>query len=242
VNDIRTADEVEKTGRLDKSGTGYIKMTLAMSLGPLVIFLAFAGRFGPKLELLFFGLFALTNVAHVIVFAFVTPSLLNARGEKKKDADKFDRHLIPFLMAFMNILPAVIAGIEVGRLAGGFFRLPLYFGGIALMILASLLEIWAMGVNVHFERYLRIQTDREHRVVQSGPYRIIRHPGYLAYFLRILAFPLSTGSYFSIIPVVVASALIILRTYREDRLLRTGLAGYDRYCASTKYRLIPFVW
>jgi protein-S-isoprenylcysteine O-methyltransferase Ste14 len=242
VKNIRTAGSAEKTGRLGKSGTGYIKKMLGMSFAPPIIFLAFAGRIDLDLELLFFGFFALTSIAHILVFAFANPSLLNVRGEKKKDTDKIDKVLILFLMAFMNILPVIAAGIEVGRLDKGFFCLPLYLVGIAMMILAASLEIWAMGVNVHFERYLRIQTDRDHRVIQSGPYRIIRHPGYLAYFLRILAFPLSTGSYFSIIPVALALALIILRTYREDRLLLTSLAGYDRYCASTKYRLIPFVW
>jgi protein-S-isoprenylcysteine O-methyltransferase Ste14 len=241
VKDKRTADSAKKTGRLGKSGASYIKMMLGMAFAPPIVFLIFAGRIDLDLELLFFGISAFTSIAHILVFAFANAGLMNVRGEKKKDTDKIDKVLVQFLMAF-NILPAMAAGIEVGRLGQGFFRLPLYIGGIAMLILAALLEIRAMGANVHFERYLRIQTDRDHRVVQSGPYRIIRHPGYLAYFLRILAFPLSTGSYYSIIPVAAALVLIILRTYREDRFLQAGLAGYDRYCASTKYRLFPLIW
>lgn len=242
MEDKTTAATAKKTGRLDKFGAGYIRMMLSMAFAPALIFLVFAGRLDMPLELIFFGFFSCTGIAHILVMVFANPGILNARGEKKKGIDKSDKVLVLFLMAFMNILPAIAAGIEVGRLGRGFFNLPLYIAGIAMMLLAALLEIWAMGVNAHFERYLRIQIDRDHRVVQSGPYRIIRHPGYLSYFLRIVAFPLSMGSYFSIIPVAVALALIILRTYREDRLLLTSLEGYDRYCASTKYRLFPLIW
>lgn len=96
--------------------------------------------------------------------------------------------------------------------------------------------------NEHFEQFVRIQSDRQHRVVTTGPYRLIRHPGYLAAILGALAGPLLFGSAWASIPAGLMAILLVWRTFREDLTLRNELEGYTQYCAQTPSRLIPFVW
>ena len=99
-----------------------------------------------------------------------------------------------------------------------------------------------MVENEHFEKFVRIQADRNHRVVTTGPYRTIRHPGYLAGILGALGSPLMLGSAWSAIPALLLAALFVWRTSAEDTTLQRELDGYTEYAAQTPYRLIPFVW
>ena len=101
---------------------------------------------------------------------------------------------------------------------------------------------WAMLVNTHFEAMVRIKTDRNHRVITNGPYRYIRHPGYVGAFGWILAPPLIWGSAAALIPAVIGCGLLAVRTYKEDRMLQNELAGYKEYAARVRYRLIYGLW
>ena len=87
-----------------------------------------------------------------------------------------------------------------------------------------------------------IQTDRGHRVVTTGPYRIVRHPGYVAAILGALAGPLMFGSVWSFIPAGLIIILFIWRTALEDRTLQKELDGYMQYTQKTRYRLMPLLW
>ena len=100
-----------------------------------------------------------------------------------------------------------------------------------------------MVVNPHFEKTVRIQTDRDHRLIDTGPYRIVRHPGYLGTILSfILSAPLLLGSWWAFVPAAASTASLIVRTALEDRTLRTELAGYEDYARRVRYRLAPGIW
>jgi protein-S-isoprenylcysteine O-methyltransferase Ste14 len=99
-----------------------------------------------------------------------------------------------------------------------------------------------MVKNRHFEPVVRIQSDRDHAVVSEGPYRIVRHPGYLGGLIFYFSTPLILGSTYALIPAAIAVMLITLRTELEDRTLRKELTGYQQYAAQTPYRLIPLIW
>jgi protein-S-isoprenylcysteine O-methyltransferase Ste14 len=94
----------------------------------------------------------------------------------------------------------------------------------------------------HCVKEVRIQVDRAHQVIASGPYRYIRHPGYLGSLLGFVSFPLILGSGLAFIGVVFSIAGMVLRTYLEDRTLQEALDGYRRYSEAVSYRLIPFIW
>ncbi len=102
--------------------------------------------------------------------------------------------------------------------------------------------IRAVSVNKFFEPLVRIQTDRGHKVIDTGPYAMIRHPGYALSFLAFLGMPLSLGSLWALIPAVLACLLMVLRTVWEDQTLLEELAGYKEYAQRVRYRLIPGVW
>jgi protein-S-isoprenylcysteine O-methyltransferase Ste14 len=99
-----------------------------------------------------------------------------------------------------------------------------------------------MWINPFFEPTVRIQKDRGHTVISGGPYKIVRHPGYLGGILYTLSAPLIIGSLYTFIPVAIYVLLIMLRTLLEDRTLQRELEGYSEYTKQTKYRLFPWIW
>ena len=96
--------------------------------------------------------------------------------------------------------------------------------------------------NKYFEPTVRIQKEKYHKVITSGPYRIIRHPGYLSGILFAISIPLLIGSIFSFIGVGMYIIIIIIRTWLEDNTLQKELEGYEEYTRQVRYRLLPGIW
>lgn len=115
-------------------------------------------------------------------------------------------------------------------------------GGALLLSLGLGLAAWAMIANAYFSTAVRIQSERGHRVCRSGPYRVVRHPGYLGFVLQSLGTPLTLGSLGSLIPGIAAAVLMTVRTVLEDRFLQFRLPGYSEYAKEVRYRLVPRVW
>jgi protein-S-isoprenylcysteine O-methyltransferase Ste14 len=151
------------------------------------------------------------------------------------------------LLGLFGFLPTMLAIPIVAALDDGRYqwsRLP-WWGcllGYALMMTGFVGEAWATSVNKFFEPSVRIQTDRGHRVIDAGPYGIIRHPGYAFGFLLFLGMPLALGSLWALIPAVMLCPLLVARTVLEDRTLQNELTGYKEYAQRVRYRLVPGVW
>lgn len=101
---------------------------------------------------------------------------------------------------------------------------------------------WATAVNPFFSPLVRIQRERGHRVISTGPYRYVRHPGYLAGVVMLPCSGLALGSWWSMLPAMVFALALIRRTNLEDRVLREELEGYTAYAERVRYRLIPGIW
>ena len=114
--------------------------------------------------------------------------------------------------------------------------------GYLLFAAGYALSTWALAVNKFFEPSVRIQTDRGQKVIDTGPYRIVRHPGYAAGIPALVGIALALGSWWALIPVGISSALVILRTQWEDQTLQAELPGYKDYTRRVRCRLIPGVW
>lgn len=97
-------------------------------------------------------------------------------------------------------------------------------------------------MNKFFEPGVRIQTDRGHRVLDTGPSAIVRRPGYVAACLLFVNIALALGSLWALIPVGLTSLLLILRTQREDQTLQAELPGYKEYTQRVRSRWIPGAW
>jgi protein-S-isoprenylcysteine O-methyltransferase Ste14 len=114
--------------------------------------------------------------------------------------------------------------------------------GIFLFILGQFFFLWAKRTNMFFSSVVRIQTDRGQTVCKEGLYRFVRHPGYVGGILFGLASPLVLGSFWGLIPAILAAFCLIIRTLLEDKLLRKELPGYTEYTKEVRYRLIPGIW
>lgn len=149
---------------------------------------------------------------------------------------------------FAFYVPGYIAVYMVGCLDAGRFGwspqlpAPVYIIGYVVLFTSHFLVMWAMLTNRFFSSAVRIQTDRGHEVVQDGPYRFIRHPGYVAGILMGACIALVLGSLWALIPAGVVAVLVMVRTYLEDITLQKELAGYDEYVKKVKYRILPGIW
>jgi protein-S-isoprenylcysteine O-methyltransferase Ste14 len=113
----------------------------------------------------------------------------------------------------------------------------------AVMLAAGLgLGGWAMIANAYFSTAVRIQDDRGQTVCSTGPYRFVRHPGYVGFILQSLGTPLLLGSLWALVPGLMAAALMVIRTSFEDRMLQAELPGYQEYTHLVHHRLLPGVW
>ncbi|MHC4351813.1 MAG: methyltransferase family protein [Planctomycetota bacterium] len=169
------------------------------------------------------------------------PETLNHRGTSHVGVKPFDRvFMVAWLILSMSF--AAVAGLDSVRFGWSSLPWSAFVVGIGLIAAATVIGTWAMVENEHFEQFVRIQTDRKHRVVTTGPYRIVRHPGYVSFLLSTAAGPLMFGSVWSTVPTCLLVVLFIWRTSREDTTLQKELDGYAQYTEQTPYRLIPFVW
>ena len=220
-----------------------IKQILLSSILLLVyaiVFFVSAGLFSFR-----FLLFIAASMGHYFLTIAVqyrlNPWLLVKRLKAKREGSKlWDEVLMRASNLMMLIAAPAVAGLDVGRF--GWSNLSSYFVwlGFVFFVVSTVLLNWAMAVNRHFEPTVRIQ--EEHEVIAGGPYRIVRHPGYLAGIVYSLAIPLMIGSMFSFVPVVIYILLIMLRTWLEDNTLQRELDGYKEYVKRTRFRLFPRIW
>jgi protein-S-isoprenylcysteine O-methyltransferase Ste14 len=101
---------------------------------------------------------------------------------------------------------------------------------------------WSMITNSFFSTVVRIQDDRGQVVCDRGPYRFVRHPGYVGFILQSLTAPVMLGSLWALIPGALSAILLVVRTALEDRTLQQELGGYADYARRVRYRLLPGVW
>jgi protein-S-isoprenylcysteine O-methyltransferase Ste14 len=143
----------------------------------------------------------------------------------------------------VSVVTFVIAGLDSGRFGwSGPVPLGVTIAGVVLMLLGQIIFAVAKRQNAFFASTVRIQSERGHRVCESGLYHYVRHPGYLGMLISLLAFPLLINSYWAFVPAVCGAALLLIRTVIEDRVLIEELPGYRDYAARTRWRLIPGVF
>jgi protein-S-isoprenylcysteine O-methyltransferase Ste14 len=172
----------------------------------------------------------------------IDPELLKERSKPGEGTKKWDKVILG-LSFLVTIAMYIIAGLDSGRFHWSpDFHWSLCLSGIILTASGQLLFLIAQKQNRFFSSTVRIQTDREHVVCETGLYKTVRHPAYLGSIIQAAGFPLLFGSLWSIIPVSVLISLFIIRTALEDRTLRNELKGYPEYSDKTRYKIIPFVW
>ena len=214
---------------------------LGTPLALLALIFLPAGDFGWRQGWLLVGFLILSLVLSMLVIARLNPIIFRARSRFQPGTKRWDLRLLSVL------LPALIASLPVAAADAGRFHWSEVPAGLVVLgyvlLTAGMVGVtWAQAVNPFFEPGVRIQTERNQRVIDNGPYRFVRHPGYSAALLLIAGLPLSLGSYWGLLPAAIASVLLIVRTGWEDSLLRAELPGYSDYAQRVRYRLLPRVW
>jgi protein-S-isoprenylcysteine O-methyltransferase Ste14 len=177
----------------------------------------------------------------VINASVLPPELIAERGQIKEDTKGWDRLLAPLL-----ILPTlgtlIVAGLDERFGWSPQLALAIQVIALAFFALAQGLFSWAMASNKFFSGTVRIQEERGHAVASGGPYRYVRHPGYVGYIMSWIATSLALGSLWALIPAGLVMCLMVVRTALEDKTLLEELDGYPDYAAQVRYRLLPGVW
>ncbi len=161
-----------------------------ISVQALVFFFS-AGDFRWLRGWLYFGLYLTFTATLVVVMFRVNPELIGERGRVKSDTKGFDKVFI-MIYAPMYFIIVAVAGLDV-RYHWSLMPLSLAGGGVALFVAAGLLLAWASVANPFFETTVRIQKERGHCVIASGPYQYVRHPGYLGGVFMEMSIPIDSG-------------------------------------------------
>lgn len=213
------------------------QMILFDSLFALLLFVS-AGSVRWTYAWLYFGLVAGIQ----LVGAAILPlEVLAERGSRKENAETWDPALTRLILA-ASLGFYLVAGLDHRRAWTPGYAPPGHLVGMLFFILGCALVQWAMYANAFFSTVVRIQFDRGQSVCSRGPYRFVRHPGYVGMIVYHLATPLLLGSLWGLIPALAVGALLVLRTGLEDRTLKARLPGYAEYTARVRWRLLPGLW
>jgi protein-S-isoprenylcysteine O-methyltransferase Ste14 len=183
---------------------------------------------------------ALMAAVFVASFLWVDPDL--ARERMRPGGQRPPLGLQFFVIVM--IAHWIVAGLDRGRYHWS-DSVPDWLQAIALVALAAgyALALWAMVVNRFFSSVVRIQTDRGQHVIDTGPYAVIRHPGYLAGIVIVVASGIALGSWLAALMIIVGSLpFLMYRAITEDRVLQAELPGYRDYAARVRWRVLPGVW
>ena len=206
-----------------------------------ILFLA-AGRLNWIEGWVYLALNTLTQLISAFVLTSKNPDLLAERSSIGKGTKDWDQFLSLAVALIAPLLIMVTAGLDARFQPGTVNDITMWIFGIALAFLCQMFVVWAMASNPFFALTVRIQEERGHSVVHHGPYRLVRHPGYLGSILFSLLCPLVLGSTWVVLPSLLSCILIVIRTRMEDSTLVAELPGYREYAAKTRWRLFPGIW
>ncbi len=214
-----------------------------LAVPPSLILLLFlpAGTFAWTRGWIFCLVFLASCVVGALILWRVNPEIFAARARIKEGTKRWD-YLLAVIFAPVMIALPVVAALDDGRFHWS--GAPWWVCGLGYALYAAGFAIvtWAEAVNKFFEPGVRIQTDRGHKVIDTGPYAIIRHPGYVGATLLFAGIALALGSYWALIPAGLWWLALIVRTRWEDQTLQAELPGYAEFAQRVRYKWIPGLW
>lgn len=235
----------EKFDLIEQIGWGQLLIGIGVMLVlPVMILFGFSGDLRWGMAWVYVGLTSVFSVASRIIMFRKNPDLMVERATTFSDKDSvksWDKVLMPLGM-MVAIIMLVVAGLD--RRFGWSPISPVLLDWISFVLIALgyYLGTWATVVNRFFSSVVRIQADRGHIPVTSGPYRFVRHPAYAGTVVTSLATPFLLGSLWALIPAAIAVCLLVIRTLLEDKMLLEELEGYGDYAACVRFRLFPGMW
>jgi protein-S-isoprenylcysteine O-methyltransferase Ste14 len=190
----------------------------------------------------FIGLYLVGISANGVLLLRYSPDVVAERSRAGEGTKYWDKLVGGLWAVSYFVLMLVVAGLDARFGWTGPLPLGVHLAGAVAFALAFALISWSMVSNAYFATVVRIQTDRGHTVCDTGPYRHVRHPGYIGAIIQSLAAPLLLGSLWALIPGGLAALLMVIRTALEDRTLHMELEGYKDYARRVRFRLVPGIW
>jgi protein-S-isoprenylcysteine O-methyltransferase Ste14 len=184
---------------------------------------------------------ALWSAGTAAVILLRNPDLLAERLGPRKGAKSWDLAIMGSL-GMIQLARYIVAGLDHRYGWSGEFPVMAQIGALIAGGLGYALMVWSTSVNTFFSQIVRIQTEKDHKVVTSGPYRYVRHPGYFGAIVFELTVGILLGSWWVFGISLIGAALLVLRTNLEDRTLQKELPGYTEYTHKVRYRLAPGIW
>jgi protein-S-isoprenylcysteine O-methyltransferase Ste14 len=219
-----------------------VQTTIWLLAMGVVLFLA-AGDWGWPQGWVFLGEIAVSSFAVSFWLARHDPALLAARlsAPVQPDQQPWDRvFMAAAALVFVSWL--VLSALDARRF--GWSVVPLWAEALgAVLIALCMLVVWqTFRFNTFAAPQVRVQIDRQQRVITDGPYRIVRHPMYSGALLMFVGTPLLLGSWWGLLFVPLAVVGIGFRAVGEEQMLRVELPGYDDYTRDVRFRLFPGIW
>jgi protein-S-isoprenylcysteine O-methyltransferase Ste14 len=228
----------EKAGALN-----WIKLILTYLLMPLVLLII-----GRDLAWwqgwVYSALFLVIGIGSRALAEKKHPGIMAERGKFGKDQNvkRWDKVLAPLMAISLSFPLFIVAGLDHHFGWSPEFPVWLNILGLIMITFGYVFASWAIIENRFFSSVTRIQKERGHAVCDSGPYRIVRHPGYAGNMLALPGIVLALSSVWTIIPVIAALIIALIRTTLEDKTLQEELPGYRDYARRVGYRLIPGIF
>ena len=172
------------------------------------------------------------------------PGITAERQNKESfhNAKAWDKVLAPLMAVSVGYPMVVVAGLDHRYHWSPAFSPWLNVIGLVLIAFGYAFAAWALAENRFFSVVVRIQRERGHVVCDTGPYRLVRHPGYAGNLLALFGILLALSSVWTLIPLAVAALITVIRTVLEDRTLQEELPGYRDYARRVRSRLIPGIY
>jgi protein-S-isoprenylcysteine O-methyltransferase Ste14 len=216
--------------------------TVAIFFGLIAaILFVTAGRLNWTWAWVYLGICIVFVLINGTIMLRTSPETIAERGHPKetKSWDKVVSGL--YALAVYLALP-LVAGFDVRFGWTNKISTAWHIMGAALLVAGLVVSAWALIENAYFSTAVRIQSERGHTVCCTGPYRFVRHPGYVGFILQAISLPILLGSLWALVPGITAAILMGIRTYLEDRTLQAELPGYQDYMREVRYRLVPGIW
>ncbi|MBX3172153.1 MAG: isoprenylcysteine carboxylmethyltransferase family protein [Candidatus Eremiobacteraeota bacterium] len=186
----------------------------------------------------------LVNLAIILLGGILlyvrNPELLRRRSQVGENTQLWDKGMVAALI-MTYCMQFAVAGLDVGRSNGGPGPI-MFWAGVLCTWLGFFGMLRCMLVNTHFESTVRLQTDRQHKLVDRGPYALVRHPGYSTGLLYFLGLGLMLGSWWALCLWPIETAILSARLVLEEDFLSEALEGYADYRRRVRYRLLPGLW
>jgi len=215
---------------------------LALILAALIFIPAGSDHLDWGMAWILLGVYSTGLFVTFLLLNLCDPDLARERAKIQEGTKGWDKKLVNLFNSLIYLVMPPLAGVDKRLGWSPPVSLAVQWMALIVFVLGMGLFDWAMLSNRFFSGTVRIQEDRGHTVVADGPYRVVRHPGYVGMIVMFVLPPLVLGSLWALIPAGLAALATVIRTALEDKTLQVELPGYAEYAQRTRYRLLPRVW